>query len=653
MSIFHHAVGSHGAAVSIDTTPVECSLSDLGKIRLEMVSGSSWELLWNVLVSAHHYLGHQRMFGRRLKYLAFADSRPIAALGWKTASIRLEARDCFIGWSDEQRKKYLKHVVNNNRFLIPHWIRVPNLASYLLASGIRAVVRDWHERYGQRPFLLETIVDPVYFHGTSYKAANWHYVGRTKGYSLGSAGYEYHGLVKEVYVYVVERDLRKIIGCQQRSFIWKCPISQKKEKADSMIMQRADYDPDLIDWEGLTPEVVEKLAEELVAFHEEFHDAFCREEQRILGQYYLQGLLGEVRRKNIEAIAVKYLGAARVRSLQKFITNYRWDDTVLMARAQAMLSELIAEENAMITLDGSDIPKKGNESVGVARQYCGNTGKIDNCQAGVFVGYTSSKGYGLIDRELYMPEPWFSDEYAERRAKCQIPEDLVFKTKNQIALELINKVLNTGLFPAEWVAFDAGFGCDSKFRDAVDSTGLKYLGDIKSNTLVWLNRPEVGIPAYSGRGRRPEKEQVLAGQELAVHVSDIAHDPELEWETTILAEGIQGPIIAQLCFMRVVEYKDELPGKDLWLGLRRDVDGKLRYAFSNAPADIPKEELKRALSMRWPIEQCFEDGKKYLGMDHYEHRSWPGWHRHMSYVILAQLFLLRLRLIDFKKKFPR
>ena len=148
-------------------------MSDLGEIRLEMVSGSSLESLWNILVKEYHYLGHQRIFGRRLKYLAFVDRRPIAALGWSTASIRLEARDCFIGWSEEQRKKYLKHVVNNNRFLIPNWIRVKNLASYLLARGIKAVTRDWYEKYGQRPFLLETFIDPGRYYGTSYKAANW------------------------------------------------------------------------------------------------------------------------------------------------------------------------------------------------------------------------------------------------------------------------------------------------------------------------------------------------------------------------------------------------------------------------------------------------------------------------------------------------
>ena len=230
MSGRYESIDKQAFAVSIDTTPVECSLSDLGEIRLEMVSGSPLESLWNTLVREYHYLSHQRIIGKRLKYLAFAAQIPIAGLSWNDASLRLEARDCFIGWSDEQRKKYLKHVINNNRFLIPNWIRVPNLASYLLARGTKAVTRDWHDKYGQKPFLLETFIDPR-FYGTSYKAANWIYVGNSKGYGLGRTGYKYHGLIKEVYVYVVERDFRKIFGCRQRPFFWKCPISQKKEKA--------------------------------------------------------------------------------------------------------------------------------------------------------------------------------------------------------------------------------------------------------------------------------------------------------------------------------------------------------------------------------------------------------------------------------------
>ena len=416
-----------------------------------------------------------------------------------------------------------------------------------------------------------------------------------------------------------------------------------------MTIQKADYDPALIDWEGLGPEAIKRIAEQLVLFHNEFDEAFSRVEQAVLGQYYLQGLLGTVSRKNVEAMAIQYLGSSRVRALQSFMTSYRWNDLVMLRKAQTMLAELIAEENGMITLDESDIPKKGKESVGVGRQYCGNTGKRDNCQAGVFLGYTSSKGYGLLDRELYMPEAWFTPEYEERRKKCRVPEDLEFQTKNKIGLELIRNILDTGLFPSGWVGFDVSFGCDSKFRDAMDFLETKYFGDIRSNTLVWLDRPQVGIPSYKGRGPRSEKERVVEGEPLPIHVSDIAADPKLDWQVTVVAEGAQGPIVAQLCFMRVVECRDGLPGKDLWLVMRRDTDGKLKYAFSNASADIAREELKRAVTMRWPIEQCFLEGKKHLGMDHYEHRSWPGWHRHMTYVILALLFLLAARL-KLKKK---
>lgn len=632
----------------IDTTPIECSLDDLGTIQLKMVSHTSLEPLWDFLVREYHYLGYRRIIGQRLKYIVFAWGQPIAALGWKAAYLKIEARDCFIGWTKEQRGKYLNRIANNNRFLILNWIRVPNLASYLLSRNIRVISNDWHTVYGQKLLLVETFVDPKRYKGSCYKASNWIYVGNTKGYTKQGAGYKYHGSIKEIYVYVIDPNFRKIINCKKCPFPRKPPENMKMERATNMMIQQADYNPDLIPWMDLTLEVVEKVAEELVSFHKEFDDSFYRVEQRILGQYYLQGLLSNIERKNVEAIALEYLNPHEVRSLQKFVTNYRWDEEMMLARAQVLLSELIVSEGGMITLDGSDFPKKGKESVGVARQYCGNTGKIDNCQSGVFIGYTSAKGYGLIDRQLYMPEKWFTKEYEEQRKKCRIPKDISFKTKIEIALELIKNVRDTGLFPARWIGFDTTFGNDSKFRNAIDSLSMNYIAGIRSDTLVWLKRPEVGIPPYRGKGRPAKKEQVLKKDEKALHVSDIAGYTDIEWETMILGEGAKGPILARLCMMRVVEYKDRLPGKDLWLIMRKDSDGKIRYFFSNATEDISKEELKRVVIMRWPIEQCFEDGKKHLGMDHYEHRSWQGWHRHMTYVFLALLFLLRLR-IRFKK----
>ena len=158
-----------------------------------------------------------------------------------------------------------------------------------------------------------------------------------------------------------------------------------------------------------------------------------------------------------------------VRSLQKFMTNYRWDEDLMLRKIENMLAELISTGDGMITLDSSEIIKKGNESVGVARQYCGCLGKVENCQSGVFIGYTSSKGYGLIDRQLYMPQIWFEPEYEQRRKKCYVPDDLSFMTKIEIGLQLIEKAIERGHFSSRWIGADATFGVDSKFRDKVDS----------------------------------------------------------------------------------------------------------------------------------------------------------------------------------------
>jgi len=159
----------------------------------------------------------------------------------------------------------------------------------------------------------------------------------------------------------------------------------------------------------------------------------------------------------------------------------------------------------------------------------------------------------------------------------------------------------------------------------------------------------VAIPAYKGRGRPPSKRQVLPDQVKPISVAELGRSPDLSWQFTILAEGAQGPIIAYIARTRVYLSRDGLPEEEpVWLFFRQHRNGEIKYAISNAPEDMPLAEMKRASLLRWPIEQCFQDGKDQLGMASYEHRSWPAWHRHMSYVFLAQNFLLRLRL-KFKK----
>ncbi|GFP33517.1 hypothetical protein HKBW3S42_01854, partial [Candidatus Hakubella thermalkaliphila] len=250
------------------------------------------------------------------------------------------------------------------------------------------------------------------FSGSSYRAAGWQPIGSTKGYEKLKKGYRYHGKVKEVYVYVVEEEFRRIIGCERRSYPQEGSLTTHKEERLPMMIQEVGYNPDLIDWAGIEKEVVGRIAEELVEFHRLFGDCFRRKEQRLLGQSYLGGLLSDVPRKNVEAIALAFLGPRAVRCQQNFLSRYLWDEERMLERHQGLLAEAVGEEDGMHTVDSTEIPKKGKESVGVARQYCGNLGKRENCQSGVFVGYTSRKGYGLVDRRLYVPKIWFEEQYA-------------------------------------------------------------------------------------------------------------------------------------------------------------------------------------------------------------------------------------------------
>ena len=185
---------------SIDTSVLDCPLSDIRPLRIELVSGTEEEKLWDYLVGRYHYLGHRKMVGRSLKYLVYHQSRPLAAVGWRAAALQIQARDCFIGWSSLQRKQHLGEVANNNRFLILEWVRIPHLASHILGRMVRRVVRDWHEVHGLRLFLLEAFVNPRLFRGTCYQAAGWMHVGRSKGYTKKGRSFVRHGQPKEVWL---------------------------------------------------------------------------------------------------------------------------------------------------------------------------------------------------------------------------------------------------------------------------------------------------------------------------------------------------------------------------------------------------------------------------------------------------------------------
>jgi len=390
------------------------------------------------------------------------------------------------------------------------------------------------------------------------------------------------------------------------------------------------------------------MADELVKFHEQFHCCYGRIEHHRLGLAYISGLISNKEAKSVEPIALDFLGKGGVRPLQRFMKTCRWDHQEMDLKNQISLSETISDPDGMLTVDSCENAKKGKESVGVARQYCGSMGKVENCQSGVFVGYSSKKGYGLLTSELYMPEVWFSPEYEKRRKDNLVPEDLSFKTKPQIALQLIKNIADSNLFSAKWIGCDATFGSDIHFLESLPKEYF-YFADVRANTQVFLKKPQTELPPYKGRGRRPKKVKLLAGQPLPRSMANIARSAKFRWKPVVLAEGAKGPIIAKVARLRVYPSREGLPRDySVWLFMRKDPDGRLKFSLSNAPKSMSLSEMCEASVMRWPIEQCFEEGKDQLGMDHYEHRSWPAWHRHMIYICLALHFLLRLR-IRFKK----
>jgi len=401
---------------------------------------------------------------------------------------------------------------------------------------------------------------------------------------------------------------------------------------------------------------IEHLVEELRAYHAIYSPLFQRREQREAAHSYLQGLLATLPRKSIEPMVLAVDGVApkAVRAMQSFISEGQWNDERLIQQHWQEVDTDLGAAAGVLMVDGSDFPKQGVHSVGVKRQYCGELGKRANCQAGVFVGYASSRGYTVLDRRLYVPTEWLTDDaYAERRRQCGLPAETTFKTKPELAQEMLAAVVQSQAVRCRWVVADEAFGGNPAFLDGVAGLGLWYFTEVPHTTRVWEVRPATHIPSWRGRGRRPRRERLVEGAPEARTVLGVATAlPAAAWTRQTIKEGSQGPMVAEFAAIRVVAVRDTLPGPDVWLVLRRHLEtGELKTYLCHAPVDTSLETLVHMSGMRWPIETCFEDSKQLLGMGDYEVRSWTGWHHHMTLVILAHFFVVRMSL-RLKKK-PR
>lgn len=326
----------------------------------------------------------------------------------------------------------------------------------------------------------------------------------------------------------------------------------------------------------------------------------------------LRGLLAEIERKNGWQLA-EHAGYAHPRGMQRVLDRYVWDEDAVRDTLQAYVVAELGDRTGILVVDETGFPKQGTHSVGVARQYCGTLGKIGNCQIGVFLGYAGPRGHAAVDRALYLPQAWVDDP--DRCRQAGIPPDVRFRTKPQLALAMLAQALNAGI-PAAWVVADEVYGSAGALRRALEARDQAYVLAVRGNQPVstW---PPFGPPA----------------QQTPATVATTV--PSSSWIRLSCGEGAQGPRVYDWA------YRPLRPAlQDGWvhgLLIRRHPlrSAELAWYLVYAPAATAVDEMVRAAGTRWTIEEVFKLAKGQVGLDHYEVRSWQGWHRHMTLALLA------------------
>ena len=387
------------------------------------------------------------------------------------------------------------------------------------------------------------------------------------------------------------------------------------------------------------------MTSELKGFHENFSDCFQRTESRDNFYRYMSGQLCHLERKSIEPIAFAIEGG-KVRAMQRFVSDAPWDEDKIMYKYRSLVNDDIGHPDGAVIFDESGFAKKGDDSIGVARQYSGNLGKVDNCQVGVFAAYTSPYGYSLIDKRLYIPEHWFSDDYSEKREKCLLPPKVKFQTKPQLAAEILLDIAKQKQLPFRYVLADSVY-TNPDFIEAVESlVGVTYLLQVAEDTLCWLQKPVVVDKTYKYRGQVLSKKVLSSKTKNNISVKTLAKSiNNFFWYRRKVSEGTKGPIEYEFTKRRIVLSRQGLPHKTVWLLIRRTLEKEPQYSFfiSNAPLSTKLDKFIWLSGLRWSIEQCFEETKTELGMDQYEVRKFPGWQHHILTSMLAHYFLWHMK----------
>ena len=389
--------------------------------------------------------------------------------------------------------------------------------------------------------------------------------------------------------------------------------------------------------------------ERLAGFLNEMLGPLGRAERRRWGEVYVRGLLATSGRKTTASMAAR-VSDGNVQAMQQFIGQSPWPWEPLRERLAQRLAATLQPVAAWM-VDDTGFPKKGTRSVGVSRQYSGTLGKIGNCQVAVSLHYATDDAAAPVDFALYLPKEWLDPE---RRAEAGIPEDVRFQTKWALALTLIDRAREWQVPPGV-VTADAGYGNISGFRAGLAQRGLRYVVGVQGTTTVWTDADNLTMPPHPGRRGRPRRKPLEVGAPRQVKALSQSWPPD-QWQRIMWREGTKGPMASRFAAARVLPTNGyEHTGfreQPHWLLVEwpEGEPAPTKFWLANLPPEADLLSLVRLAKIRWWIEQGYQQLKDELGLDHYEGRSWQGWHHHVTMTMLAFGFLA-LEALHRKKNF--
>jgi len=388
------------------------------------------------------------------------------------------------------------------------------------------------------------------------------------------------------------------------------------------------------------------LKPDLDAFLERFADCFTRRDTRTHLTTYVGGQLSNVKRKNVEAMALE--AGVPVRTLQEFLSQHRWDEDAVRERLLQIVRDEHAHEHSIGIIDETSDDKKGVKTPGVQRQHLGCSGKHDNGIVTVHLAYAADDFHCLLDGELFLPQSWSDD-----RPRCReagIPEDMVYRPKSEIALELCDRSRAHGVNFA-WLTFDEWYGAKPAVLHGLDARDQSFVGETHCRFVAWTEEPSVTSRPFrkNGRGRSRRTPRTTANSPKPRYLEELVHHKRVftdqSWETWRIKDGEKGPIVWEVKHASIwVRDENDLPVGPWRLILCRNATNvaEVKYFISNAPPETPLSILLLVAFSRWRVERCFQDDKGEVGLDHYEGRRYIGLKRHLILSAVSLLFLSRV-----------